>query len=124
MANESTPLFRPGQAVTVLATAAVTGRTFVGVSATRSGSGHVRAATAAQGTKAFGVAARDIGSGEIGTIERAGILHVTAGGAITAGARIEVGAGGKAVALSSGVAVGQALETGVNNNPVLIALKV
>ena len=79
-------------------------------------------ATATAATKAFGVAAADIASGATGLIHRGGIMFVTAGGAITAGAQVEVATGGKAVALSSGVAVGTALETGSNNNPVLIAL--
>lgn len=125
MANECKPLFRPGQDVTALTTGAVTGKTFVGVSATRDATtGLVKVATCTAAAKAFGVASRDIGSGEIGTIHRGGVLFVTAGGSITAGAQVEVGSGGKAVALSSGVAVGHALETGSNNNDVLIALSV
>lgn len=123
MANESKPLFRPGQDVTALTTADVVGSTFVGVSATRDATtGLVKVATATSAGKAFGVASADIASGKIGKILRGGITFVTAGGAITAGAQVEVGANGKAVALASGVAVGHALETGSNNNPVLIAL--
>lgn len=123
MANESKPLFRPGQDVTALTTGAVTGSTFVGVSATRDATtGLVKVATATAASKPFGVAAADIASGATGLIHRGGILFVTAGGAITAGAQVEVATGGKAVTLASGVAVGTALETGSNNNPVLVAL--
>jgi hypothetical protein len=125
MANEAKPLFRPGQDVTALTTGAVTGKRFVGVSATRDATtGLVKVAHATAAAKAFGVASADIASGATGLIHRGGILFVTAGGAITAGAQVEVGTDGKAVALSSGVAVGQALETGSNNNDVLIALNV
>ncbi|MEX3655254.1 capsid cement protein [Mycolicibacterium fortuitum] len=123
MANEAKPLFRPGQDVTALTTGAVTGSTFVGVSATRdAATGLVKVATATAAAKAFGVASADIASGATGLIHRGGILFVTAGGSITAGAQVEVGSGGKAVTLASGVAVGTALETGSSNNPVLVAL--
>jgi hypothetical protein len=114
MANECKPLFRPGHEVTVLTTGAVTGSTFVGVSATRDATtGLIKVTTATAAAKAIGAK---------GSILREGILFVTAGGAITAGAQVEVGSGGKAVVLASGVPVGTALETGSNNNPVLVAL--
>lgn len=122
MANEAAPLFRPGADVTVKTTGAVTGKTFVAVSATRDADGLIKCATATGAAKAFGVAARDIASGDVGAILRGGIVPVTAGGAITAGAQVEVGAAGKAVTLASGVAVGHAVETGSNGNDVLIAL--
>lgn len=125
MANECKPLFRPGQEVTALTTADVVGSTFVGVSATRdASSGLVKVATCTSAAKAFGVATYDAKSGTTLPVQRGGLLFVTAGGAITAGAQVEVGSNGKAVALASGVAVGQALETGSNNNPVLIALDI
>ena len=123
MANEAKPLFRPGADVTVLTTGAVTGKTFVGVSATVDPStGLIKVATATAAAKAFGVASRDIASGDTGHILRGGIVNVTAGGSITAGAQVEVGSNGKAVALASGVPVGTALSTGSNNNDVLVAL--
>lgn len=112
MANETKPLFRPGAEVTALTTAAVTGKRFVGVSATRDTvTGLVKVAHATGGTKPFGVAAADIASGKPGLVQRGGILFVTAGGAITAGAAIEVDNVGRAVTRSTGVAVGVALET-------------
>ena len=122
MANEAKPLFRPGADVTVKTTAAVTGKTFVAVSGNRDSDGLIKCATAAGAAKAFGVAARDVASGDVGLVLRGGIVNVTAGGAIAAGAQVEVGAGGKAVTLASGVAVGHAVETGTSNNDVLIAL--
>lgn len=122
MANECTPLFRPGKDITGLAAAAITGKTFVDVSANRGADGLIRVATAAAGARAFGVAAADIASGAIGPILRGGILPVTAGGTIAAGDEVEVGTGGKAVTLASGKAVGKAVESGASNNPVMIAL--
>jgi predicted RecA/RadA family phage recombinase len=125
MANESKPLFRPGVDVTALTTADVTGKTFVKVSATRdTTTGLVKVAPATAGVKPFGVAAYDIASGKTGSILRGGITFVTAGGAITAGAQVEINASGQAIAFASGVPVGTALETGSNGNDVLIALDI
>lgn len=123
MANECAPLFRPGKDVTILATAAITGKTFVAVSATRdTTTGLIKAATATGAAHIFGVASADIASGATGTILRGGIVPVTAGGSISAGAQVEVGSSGKAVTIASGKAVGIAVEDGTNNNPVFIAL--
>lgn len=125
MANECKPLFRPGAEVTALTTGAVTGKTFVSVSATRdTTTGLVKVATCSSAAKPFGVAARDIASGATGLIFRGGILLITAGGSITAGAEVEVGSSGKVVAYSSGVKVGTALETGSSNVDCLIALDI
>jgi Uncharacterized conserved protein (DUF2190) len=123
MANECKPLFRPGDEVTVLTTGAVTGATFVDVSATRDATtGLVKVATATAAQKPFGVASYDIASGAKGSVQREGILFVFARGAITAGAQVEVGSTGGVVTLASGIAVGKALETGSSNNLVLISL--
>lgn len=124
MANEAKPLFRPGANVTVKATAAVTGKTFVGVSAAPDSDGLIKSATAAAAAKAFGVAARDIASGDTGLVLRGGIVNVTAGGTIAVGAEVEVGASGRAVTLASGKSVGIACTAGTNNNDVLIALDI
>lgn len=122
MANECTPLFRPGRDITVLTTGAVTGKTFVDVSATRdAATGLIKAATAAAGAKALGVAVADAGSGKTLAVLRGGILPVTAGGTIAFGAEVEVGASGKAITLASGKAVGKAVEAGTNGADVLIA---
>ncbi|OBK91487.1 capsid cement protein [Mycolicibacter sinensis] len=120
---EATPLFRPGAEVTALTSAAVTGKRFVGLSATRDGfTGLVKVAHAGQGAKAFGVAAYDAASGATLPILRGGIVPVTAGGSITAGDQVEVGTDGKAVKLASGVAVGQAIETATSGDDVFVAL--
>ncbi|GAA1881927.1 DUF2190 family protein [Williamsia serinedens] len=125
MANESKPLFRPGADVTALTTGSVTGKTFVGVSATRdTTTGLVKVATATAAAKPFGVAAYDAASGATLTVQRGGILFVTAGGSIAAGAQVEIGSNGRVVTLASGVPVGVALEAGTSSNDVLIALDI
>jgi ABC-type molybdate transport system substrate-binding protein len=50
------------------------------------------------------------------------VVKVTAGGSISAIAEVEVGNPGKAVAKSSGVAVGYALTQGSNNNDAEISV--
>lgn len=127
MANECIPLFRPGADITALTTGAVTGKTFVDISATRDATtGLIKVATAAASTtiRAFGVAAYDAASGaRVPVINGPGqIVPVTAGGAITAGADVEVGTGGKVVARTTGVPVGKAVETGVNATDCFIEL--
>ena len=121
MANECTPLFRPGRDITGLTTGAVTGKTFVDVSATRGADGMIKVATAAGGAKAFGVAKYDAASGALVGILRGGVVPVTAGGTIAFGAEVEVGTAGKAITLASGKAVGQAVEAGTNGNDIQIA---
>ncbi|WP_341258222.1 capsid cement protein [Gordonia malaquae] len=124
MANEAKPLFRPGASVTAAVTADVTGKTFVGVSATRGTDGLVKVAPATAAAKPFGVASYDAATGKTVTVLRGGIVPVACGGVVAAGAQVEIGTGGKVVTLASGVAVGQALETGANNSDVLIALDI
>ena len=89
MAHEAKPLFRPGADVTVQTTGAVTGKTFVAVSAPPDADGLIKAATAGGAVKAFGVAARDIASGDVGAILRGGIVNVTAGGRLAVGDKDE-----------------------------------
>ncbi|NKU21735.1 DUF2190 family protein [Rhodococcus hoagii] len=123
MANECTPLFKPGRDVTVLTTTAVTGKTFVAVTGdpdTRTGL--IKAGTAAAGARPFGVASRTAPNGTALLVLRGGILPVTAGAAITAGQEVEVGASGRAIPLNTGKSVGTAVKGAANGADVLIAL--
>jgi hypothetical protein len=125
VANECTPLFRPGADITCQTTGAVTGKTFVDISATRDAStGLIKVATATAAGRSFGVAAYDAASGaRVPVIRGKGsIVPVTAGGTIAFGAQVEVGTGGKAVTIAAGAAVGRAVEAGTNNNDVFIEL--
>lgn len=123
MANESIPLYRPGGDLSVLTTGAVTGKTFVDVSAARDATtGLIKAVTATAAGKTLGIAAQDIASGAIGPVicTPGVITYVTAGASVAAGVEVEVGTGGKAITLASGSPVGRALEAGTNNNDLLI----
>lgn len=123
MVNDARPLFRPSDEITCLASAAVTGKRFVSISATRDAdTGLVKVAPGTAAGKAFGVAGYDAASGAVLPVLREGVVPVTAGGAITAGDQIEVGTDGKAVKASTGVAVGLAIETATSGNDVFVAL--
>ena len=72
--------------------------------------------------KVLGVAAFDAAVGAQVSVIGEGVVPVTAGAAITAGAEVEVGTGGKAITLASGKAVGRALTTAANNADVYVRL--
>lgn len=124
MANECIPLYRPGGDVTAVTTSAVTGKTFVNLSAALVSTGLPSVAPATAAGMVVGVAAYDAASGARVAVIRGTntILPVTAGGTIAYGAQVEVGTGGKAVTIASGVAVGRAWSAGTNNNDVYIEL--
>lgn len=50
------------------------------------------------------------------------LVYMTAGGAVTAGAKLEVGASGKVVTLSAGEQIGQAITGGALNEKIVVAL--
>lgn len=126
MANESIPVFRPGQDLTATASGAITGKTFVNISA-----GYTLATgviptvvTATAAGLSLGVAAYDAASGSrLPVIVGPGhITPVTAGGTIAVGAEVEVGASGRAVVYSAGIKRGRALSAGTNGADVLVQL--
>lgn len=121
-ANVATPLFRPAHHVTARATGPVIGKRFVNISADMGDDGMMQVALAGAGVASFGVAAADIATGATGLILCAGVLPVTAGGTITAGAQVEVDAAGRAVTLASGKAVGKAVESATVGVDVMVAL--
>jgi hypothetical protein len=125
VANECTPLFRPGGDITCLTTGAVTGCTFVDISATRDATtGLIKVATASAAAKAFGVASKDAASGaRVVVINGPGqIVPVVARATIAFGVEVEVGGTGGVITLASGKAVGKAVEAGTNGNNILIEL--
>lgn len=77
---EYVPLFKPGQAITRQASAAITGGQLVGVS----GSGTVAPTTANQAAW-VGVAAVDAANGDQVTVYAGGVQRIVAAGAVTAG---------------------------------------
>lgn len=125
MANESIPLFRPGQDITALTTAAVTGKTFVNVTGPTDPTNGtlVRVATSAAGARALGVAAYDAASGARVPVIRGCITPVTCGAAVTAGAEVESDAAGKAITLATGKPLGKAVSTtAAANTDLFVAL--
>lgn len=118
------PKFKPGQAFTLQASAAITGGRCVAVS----GSGTV--ATAAADSALFvGVAAFDVAaSGDKVTIYSGGVQRLTASGAITAGAGVVTDTGGKcksattATAAAAGTLIGRALNTVTTDGDIVDVL--
>lgn len=104
-------VYNPGQDITAQATAAVTTRTFLAISGNRVSGFHVAVAPAIAAGRVRGVAGNDAGSGELVTVIRGNsrVVKVAAGGVIAAGAEVEVGASARAVAKTSGIAVGYAV---------------
>jgi hypothetical protein len=122
MANELIPYEEPGSRVTAQASAAVTGKRFVNVSGNRTANGKYQVAHATAAGAAFGVSVYDAASGDPVGVIRVGIVPVTAGGTIAAGARVEVGANGQVVTIASGIAVGICCDGATNGNDARIAL--
>lgn len=125
--NECVPLYRGGHSdLTGHVATAVIGKRFVRISAalqagpalnTSTTGGNIQIAPATAAGAVFGVAAYDAAAGEkVPVIREGNTVPVTAGGAITAGAGVEVGTAGKAVVLASGVRVGTAVSTSVADN--------
>lgn len=107
---ESILVYAPGATLTGQATAPVVKSTFVGISGNRNANGrNVSVATATAAGKSFGVAAHDADTGELVTVHRAGTVRVVTAGVLAAFDEVEVGATGKAVKLTTGKAVGYAI---------------
>lgn len=110
-------VYQPGADITGVATGDIVSRTFVAISGDRGASGNASVVTASSGGRIFGVAANAAATGELVHVARDGVVRVLAGGDITAGAEVEVGADGKATAKASGVAIGFVI-TGVSSGGV------
>jgi hypothetical protein len=135
--NECVPFYEPGAEITVTAAAAVGGKTFAAITASRpygpgftlSGTdttgGNIVCETAAVGGRIFGVFGFDqtVVGGKVTIIRAPGIvLPVVAGVAIPSFEPVAVGAGGKAVpvAEAAGTTATGVLGKIANNNSVLI----
>lgn len=133
-ANEAIPYYEPGGRLTGQATAAVTGKRFVMISAARiSGpspvsdaidGGNIQVAPATAAGRVMGVASHDAAIGEKVTVicDPGTVAPVTAGAAIAFFEEVEVGAGGTAVPLAAGVAVGYAVDDAANGADAQIKL--
>lgn len=124
MANECIPFKEPGVAVTARATAAVTGKRFVGITGNIGTDGALAVAHAPAGTRAIGVSKYDAASGALVGVIRGSrtVVPVTAGANIAAGAEVEVGTNGQAITKNTGVAVGYAETAATSGNDARICL--
>lgn len=102
---EYLPVFKPGQAITLKASATITGGQLVEVT----GAGTVGPAGAAS-TKVVGVAAFDAATNDNVTIYSGGVQHATTAGTVTAGDVVQAGAAGT-VASGTTAPIGIALTT-------------
>lgn len=118
---EHLPIHKPGQAITLKASATVTGKQIVAVS----GSGTVAPAGAAS-TAYVGVAGFDAATNDNVTIFAGGVQEVTASGAITAGSPVVCGANGTVASSATppaGQQVGIALTTAADGAVVRIQFR-
>lgn len=112
---KTTVHYTPAQNVTVKASGALAGGTFIQIAANVDGRNPV-AKTATAGALAFGVPAHDVDDGGHVMVYRAGhIVDVQASGAIAAGDAVQAAASGKAIkgdgtAPTVGVAVSAAAD--------------
>lgn len=112
--NTARDRFNDGSDITAEANAAVTGKTFAAIAGDMTAEGLLSVKPAATGNNTVGVVKYDADTGEKVGVARGSsrVITVTAGGAITAGDEIAVGAGGKAVKATEGaVAVGYSFNT-------------
>lgn len=115
---EYLPIYKPGQALTLKASASITGGQVVAIS----GSGTVAPAGAAS-TAVVGVAGFDAATNDNVTVFAGGVQVCTASGAITAGAPVIAGAAGTVVSSATppaGQQVGVALTTAADGAKVRV----
>lgn len=118
---EYVPLYMPGEAITLPASATITGGQLLIVS----GSNTVAPSSAATHSW-IGVAAFDAVSGDQVTIYCEGVQKLTASGSITAGQNVEAAAAGAVAAHTNGTndfnVVGVALNTVTNGQTVFVSV--
>lgn len=106
--------YNDGSDITAQANAAVAGKTFAAIAGDMTAEGLLSVKPAATGGNTVGVVKYDADTGEKVGVARGSsrVITVTAGGAITAGDEVAVGAGGKAVKATEGaVVVGYAFDS-------------
>lgn len=116
--------YRDGERVTGVATAAITGGQVLSVSAARADGANISVAPAGAGDVVFGVAGLDAASGETVPVIREGVVGLTASSAVAAGEAVEVAAGGTVAPLSTGVAIGVAVDDIAEDATGAVALNI
>ena len=121
--NPARDLYNDGSDITCRADTAVTGKTFAAVAGPRVDN-LVTIGTAPAGARAAGVVKYDAAADDLVGLARGSgrVITVTAGGAITAGDDVQVGAGGRAIKATDGVVVGYAVDTATNGTDVPVSL--
>lgn len=115
-ANESIPVFEPGDRVTGVATAAVRGKRFLMVSATPvggpTGTENIGVAEATAGVRAVGVACHDAAINEMVPMhnDHSWVL-MPAGAALTAGQEVQSDGEGRPIGVTTGRPLGLACST-------------
>lgn len=117
-------VFSPGRDLTGVSTTTVVPFTFLAIAGARDSSGALKVTTATAAGQTCGVCKYGVDAGQLTGIARgnARVVWVTAGAAITAGQQVQVGAGGTAVPLTSGAAVGYAIDTAASGALAAISL--
>lgn len=117
--------YNDGSDITAHANAAVFGKTFAAIAGDMTAEGLLSVKPAATGGNTVGVVKYDADTGEkVGVARGASrVITVTAGGTITAGDEVAVGAGGKAVKATEGaVAVGYSFNSVSSGADALVSL--
>lgn len=136
MANDAITFYEPGSDITCFAGAAVVGKRFVIITATKRGGlpgvldttatgGNIVIGPATANGRAFGVARYDAAINTLVGVAKAPglVIPVTAEAAITAFTEVAVGAAaGAKVAASTQMAVGFAIQDAANGADVLVCL--
>lgn len=108
--NQTVEYDFPGDKLTGRATATVTGKRILKLSAASGTDGHRKVAHAGAGENAHFLARHDAASGADVSMVRKGCFTVTAGAAITAPTALKVGTAGKVIPATTGsIVVGYAL---------------
>jgi hypothetical protein len=120
------PYFDDGDNVTAYTTAPVVGKTFVDISGNLYTDLTFSVATAAAGSKGFGVAEYDAATGQWVGIVRKGIVPITCTAvALVAGVEVEIGANGQVQIWGGTIAtrpVGKCLTAAAPSTDAMIAL--
>lgn len=122
--NDLIPFHTPGDAITAIASGAVTGKRLVAIAGAAE-AGQVKVAKCGAGNRAFGVAARDKADGATVLVWRpdGGIYPVTAGDAIDANTPLASDADGKVVPAGPGdVVVAWALDDAAEDEDAMVEL--
>lgn len=121
--NRMRDLFNPGTDLTALATANVTGKTFVTYAGDMK-EGNITVKPAAAGGHVAGVAKYDAGTDNLVGVARGSsrILTVTTSTALTAGDPVQAGTNGQATKATDGIIVGWAVHNAKANTDAYISL--